>query len=86
MSHFAFKYVDKNIIKYRQYPCFNCYNCIDNNSDQCLYEYISGEWKDHEFKAIPFPELRNQHDMEMDIAKVDDENEDNDHPDENPDV
>ena len=43
MSYHAFKYVAKNKIKYKQYPCFQCYQCIDNNSHQCLYPHISGD-------------------------------------------
>lgn len=50
MSYHASKYVDKNKIKYKQYPCFDCYECIENNSDDC-------EWIEHEFAALPFPEV-----------------------------
>lgn len=59
MSFHAFKYVDKNKIKYRRYPCFQCPPCIENNSDQCLYSYICGEWINKTFADLPFPELCN---------------------------
>ena len=57
MSYHAFKYIDKNKIKYKQYPCFDCYECIENNSDECLYPYVGGEWIEHEFAGLPFPEV-----------------------------
>ena len=53
-SYYCFRYISKNIIRYRQYPCY-CICCINMDFDNCLKKDKCGEWIDKQFKSLSFP-------------------------------